>query len=98
MNCPHGYALGAVCPSHFCGDGSGTYVVTEADLVRPQSAHAADPTDARFRERLASAAARIPPDVLAEITAAHKEYGWSCAAASEGQTCCLIWLSTEEAS
>lgn len=32
-NCPHGFALGATCPSGFCGDGSGTGVVVEADLT-----------------------------------------------------------------
>lgn len=49
-------------------------------------------TEEEFARRLAAIAERIPADVLADLRAAHDEYGWSCAAASEGQTCCLAWV------
>jgi hypothetical protein len=32
--CPHGYGLGQHCPSGFCGDGAGTGIVVEQDLMR----------------------------------------------------------------
>lgn len=32
--CPHGRGLGRYCPSGFCGDGSGTYMVTDNDLLK----------------------------------------------------------------
>lgn len=52
--------------------------------------------DPEFKARLAAAARRIPPDVLAEITAAHEEYGFECSGASEGLACCLDGLDPGE--
>jgi hypothetical protein len=34
--CPHGHGIGAVCPSQFCGDGSGTFVVTPSRARSPR--------------------------------------------------------------
>lgn len=54
-------------------------------------------TEVEFKARLAAAARRIPPDVVAEIAAAHGEYGFECSAVSEGLPCCLDWLDPEVA-
>lgn len=48
----------------------------------------------RFQAQLAELARRIGPEVLAELGAAHDEYGFWCVARNEGQECCLEWLTT----
>lgn len=48
----------------------------------------------RFQAQLADISRRLGPEVLAELRAAHDEYGWCCVARNEGQDCCLDWLTT----
>lgn len=46
-----------------------------------------------FQAFLASVAARIDPELLAELRAAHDGYGFWCVAHNEGQDCCVDWLT-----
>lgn len=50
-----------------------------------------------FQAFLGSVAARIDPELLAELRAAHDEYGFWCVAHNEGQDCCVDWLTAPPA-